>query len=119
MMPGFRSRFQWLANSPTVKPPCFDQWLTLDLSNLCGQVFSPIADVAGSANYLSRGNGCQGSPNSPHAVPVVSGDRTIVPEGRSSSPTPDKIRLVQGKARMALRGRNLVQSTQNNCAKGA
>ena len=47
-MPGFRSRFQWLASSPTVKPPCFDQWLTLDLSNLCGQVFSPIADVAQS-----------------------------------------------------------------------
>ena len=63
-MPVFRSRFQWLASSPTVKPPCFDQWLTLDLSNLCGQVFSPIADVARSATYLSRGNGCQGSPNS-------------------------------------------------------
>src|SRR6516225_6228648 len=46
MMPAFRSRFQGLASSPTVKPPCFDQWLTLDLSNLCGQV--------GRANDLKR-----------------------------------------------------------------
>src|SRR6516165_7466836 len=46
MMPAFRSRFQGLASSPTVKPPCFDQWLTLDLSNLCGQV--------GRANDLNR-----------------------------------------------------------------